>query len=653
MESNDQVAAEQNRVSAMYARLDVEIVAVRAERDTLDVVPPADRPAVAAMLARRLTDLVSAEPGLCFGRIDRTGGEVWYVGRRGLWVHGEPLLIDWRAEAARPFYAATPAHPLGLRRRRHLRLDGRTVVAVADELLDGSQPADGDVVSDGPLADALSAPRTGHMRDAVSTLQAEQDAVVRASARGVTVVQGGPGTGKTVVALHRAAYVLFAYPPAARGVLVVGPDARFLEYISQVLPSLGENDVRLVTRAEIGGAGPVIDEPIDVARGKGRAELAGELAALVQGRRPVAAAVTLPAGPERITLDAEAVGDALAAAVGLANNPGRAAFRERLADRLALARAEAAREQLDRIDAETAAATGLDLDAAVTADLRSLGLAGAPAARIRLVDPAEARAALRADPALEAAVSALWPVLTEEEVVEDLLGTHPELGREPGAPWTAADRALLDEARELVDGPPAEVYGHIVIDEAQELTEMDWRAVLRRCPSRSITVVGDFAQAGPVSTVAGWADVLGARITVHTLTVNYRTTAEILDTSRDLLAEIAPEQSPSRSLRHGEPPHMLPRAAVAAHLRPEELTAVICADEDTARLAEEVGDRAQVVPVSQVRGLEFDAVVVVDPDRIEAARPSGKRDLYVALTRATQRLTVIRTAEEILGRGRR
>ena len=156
-----------------------------------------------------------------------------------------------------------------------------------------------------------------------------------------------------------------------------------------------------------------------------------------------------------------------------------------------------------------------------------------------------------------------------------------------------------------------------------------------------MTVVGDFAQAGPVSTVGGWADALGARITVHTLTVNYRTTAEILDASRDLLAEIAPEQSPSRSLRHGEPPCTLTRAAVAAQLRPGELTAVICADEDAARLAEEVGDRAQVVPVSQVRGLEFDAVVVVDPGRIEAARPSGKRDLYVALTRATQRLTIM------------
>lgn len=652
MEPNDQIAAEQTRVSAMYARLDVEVAAVRAERGALDVVPPPDRLAVAAALDRRLADLVSAEPGLCFGRIDRTGGEALHVGRRGLWVDRAPLLVDWRAEAARPFYAATPRRPMGLRRRRHLRLDGRTVVAVADELLDGSQPADGDVVSDGPLAEVLSAPRTGRMRDAVTTLQAEQDAVVRAPAGGVTVVQGGAGTGKTMVALHRAAYVLFAYPPAARGVLVVGPDARFLEYISQVLPSLGENDVRLVTRAEIGGAGPVVDEPLEVARDKGRAEFAGELAALVQSRRPVAAAVTLPAGPERITLDAEAVGDALAAAAGLPHNPGRAVFRERLADRLARARAEAAREQLDRIDADTAAATGLDLDEAVTADLRSLGLAGAPTVRIRLVDPAEARAALRADPALDAAVTALWPVLTAEEVVEDLLATHPELGREPGTPWTAADLALLDEARELVDGPPSEVYGHIVIDEAQELTEMDWRAVLRRCPSRSMTVVGDFAQAGPVSTVRGWADALGIRITVHTLTVNYRTTAEILDASRDLLAEVAPEQSPSQSLRHGEPPCMLTRAAVAAQLRPDELTAVICADEDTARLAEEVGDRAQVVPVSQARGLEFDAVVVVDPGRVEAARPSGKRDLYVALTRATKRLTVIRTAEELLRRER-
>ncbi|TDC65826.1 ATP-dependent DNA helicase [Micromonospora sp. KC207] len=641
VEPNEQIAAEQSHVSAMYQRLDAEVAAVRTEQAALDAVPPAERPAVAAMLAGRLAGLESAEPGLCFGRIDRTGAQPLHVGRRGLWADGEPLLVDWRAEAARPFYTATPAHPMGLRRRRHLRLDGRTVVGIADELLDGSPPRAGDVVGDGPLAEALSAPRTGRMRDAVTTLQAEQDAVIRAPGRGVTVVQGGPGTGKTVVALHRAAYVLFAYPPAARGVLVVGPDARFLDYISQVLPSLGEHDVRLVARAEIGGSGPVAAEPLDVARRKGRATLAAEMATLVRARRPAATAATLPAGPDRITLDAAAVGDALAAAAGLPHNPGRAAFRERLADHAAQARVRAVREQLDRCDAEAAVATGVDLDEAVAADLRSLGLAGVPAVTVRLVDPAAARADLRACPALDSAVTSLWPPLSAEEAVEDLLAAHPELGREPGAPWTAADLALLDEARELLDGPPGEVYGHVVVDEAQELTEMDWRAVLRRCPSRSMTVVGDFAQAGPVSTVSGWTEALGTRITVHTLTVNYRTTAEILEASRDLLAEIAPEQPPSRSLRHGEPPRVLTGATVADELRPGELTAVICADADAARLAAELGDRARVLPVSRARGLEFDAVVVVDPDRIKAARPSGKRDLYVALTRATRRVTVI------------
>ena len=255
MDVSEQVPAEQAVVTAMYGRLDAEVAAAEGQLADLAAagagLRAAKRAAMAAALGRRLRDLRSAEDGLCFGRIDHRDATTLHIGRHGLRVDGEPLLVDWRAAAAAPFYAATPAHPMGLRRRRHLRLDGRAVRGVSDEILDGSAPRDGDVPGDGPLAEALSAPRTGHMRDAVATLQAEQDAIVRSPATGVTVVQGGPGTGKTVVALHRAAFVLFTRPPAARGVLVVGPDARFLDYISRVLPSLGEHDVRLATRTGI------------------------------------------------------------------------------------------------------------------------------------------------------------------------------------------------------------------------------------------------------------------------------------------------------------------------------------------------------------------------------------------------------------------
>ncbi|GIM93442.1 HelD family protein [Paractinoplanes toevensis] len=573
---------DQPLVTAMFERLDRETAEIEAE---LAGSPDADR---RALLRRRRAELTAAAgDGLVFGRIDYPDGTGLYIGRRGIHVGGEPLLVDWRAPAAAPFYAATAAHPMGLRRRRHLRLDGRRVASVSDEILDGSAPGPDDVPGDGPLAEALNAPRTGRMRDAVTTLQAEQDAIVRSPHRGSTVVQGGPGTGKTVVALHRAAYVLFAFPAAAeRGVLVVGPDARFLDYISRVLPALGENDVRLVTRFEVGGGRATIPAPPEEARRKGRAVLADALADWVNARRP-------EAGSEPY-------------------NQARVTFAERLKGDLARRRKEAMAATLERIDAETAALTGVDLDAAVAGDLASLGLGGPPGK----VDLGEDDV----EPDVTEAVARLWPELTPEQVVEGLLADPPphlaQLRRAPGAPWTEADLALRDEAASLLDGPPADVYGHIVVDEAQELTEMDWRAVLRRCPSRSMTVVGDFAQAGPGSTVKSWEQALGDRFRSHTLTVNYRTTAEILEYSRDLLARIAPGQELSRSLRHGEEPRV-------GHDLDKELAAA---------------PGAKVITAEDVcRGREFDTVLVVDPAEIGR----NPRDLYVALTRATQRLIVI------------
>jgi hypothetical protein len=709
------VVDEQALVTRMYERLDAVSAELAAE---LDGRPPADR---AAQLRGRLASLREAEHGLVFGRIEHRDGTSLPIGRRGLWVDGEPLLVDWRAPAAAPFYAATAAHPMGLRRRRHLRLAGRRVTGVADEILDGSAPRPDDVLGDGPLAEALAAPRTGRMGDAVTTLQAEQDAIVRSPHRGITVVQGGPGTGKTVVALHRAAYLLFAFPAAAeRGVLVVGPDARFLDYISQVLPSLGENDVRLATRTGITGGTATATEPIEVARLKGRAVVAEHLADRVGGRRPAAAPITLPAGNELIEVDETAVAEALAAARGMPHNPGRAAFREYLVAELARRVARRTAATLEQIDAETVALTGMDLDAAVAADLRALGLAGdapaagcaapadggrnntaagitqpdavpaddtapapgatAPAERRRIqrhragqddgvsgttapvgaaaadlgevADLPGLRAALRADSRLDAAIERLWPRLTPDEVVTGLLAEPPaalrELRRAPGSAWTPADLALLDEAAALVDDVP-EVYGHVVVDEAQELTEMDWRVVLRRCPSRSMTVVGDFAQAGRGSTVTGWREAVGTRFELHTLTVNYRTTAEILAYSRELLARIAPAQQAGRSLRHGEPPRVATdlAAEVAAHAG--DLIAVICPDRMAEQIATRLGVRSRaattspadgavvVVPAGSCRGLEFDTVLVVAPAEIG----ENPRDLYVALTRATHRLVLV------------
>nr|WP_211216495.1 AAA family ATPase [Actinoplanes globisporus] len=682
---------EQALVARMYDRLDAEADEIRAE---LEGRPDPER---AAALRRRLAALRGAEHGLVFGRIDRVDGTSLHIGRRGLRVDGEPLLVDWRAPAAAPFYAATPAHPMGVRRRRHLRLAGRKVVSVADEILDGSAPAPDDVVGDGPLAEALAAPRTGRMGDAIATLQAEQDAIVRSPYQGITVVQGGPGTGKTVVALHRAAYVLFAFPAAAaRGVLVVGPDARFLDYISRVLPSLGENDVRLATRNGVTATEPQAGLPEHghqpgadaAARSKGRAEMADRLAELVAGRRPHAATIRLSLGTDTVEIGAAAMSEAIAAADGMPHNPGRAAFKEYLVAELARIRAEATAATLERIDAETVELTGVDLDAAVAADLRSLGLAddrprpatsrraderatthpgdtgdrpdqqgrrgrSAPSqpandpapsppgsepapspavpALAELDDVRAARASIAADPLVDEAIERIWPRLDPADVVRALLGQDADV------PWTTADLALLDEASALIDGPPEEIYGHVVVDEAQELTEMDWRVVLRRCPSRSVTVVGDFAQAGTGSTVTGWRQAVGERFELHTLTVNYRTTAEILEYNRGLLAEIAPEQELSRSVRHGEPPAVGP---AILDIGADELVAVICPD----HLADEIDG---AIPVSACRGLEFDTVLVVAPDQF------ARRDLYVAQTRATRRLVIVLSPGALLALGGR
>lgn len=682
-----QIDAEQQHLSLMYDLLDRRRSEIRAElalvlRSVADGAAEVHvREVTAANLRHRLAGLEGAEHALCFGRVDGVDGEVRHIGRLGLRAPDReaPLLVDWRADAARPFYAATPVHPLGLRRRRHLRLAGRRVLGVSDELLDGSTPGPDDIVGDDPLTEALEATRTGRMGQAVATLQAEQDAVVRSDDRGVTVVQGGPGTGKTVVALHRAAYALYAFPRAAQnGVLVLGPNAVFLDYISQVLPSLGENDVVLATIADLAGrrAGAGADESLESARLKGTSALAGALAALVGSHQAAGEPqFAVRVGHDDVRLDHSVVREARASALGsgLAHNPAREVLKEHLVDALTDALEQRALDDLERLDAEVAASTGMDLDRAAAADLRSLGYDDGPAADPSAeFDPDAVREELAADPLVDASVTALWPRLRPDDLVRRLLSDPVALARclpsatdaeralllrDAGAPWTPADLPLLDEADALLDGPPERVFGHVVVDEAQELTDLHWRMVVRRCPARSMTVVGDFAQAGPLATARTWAEALapsvGTGFTVTTLTVSYRTTQEILASTRELLARIAPDQTPSRSVRHGETPRSISTpaddliVAVTAELRaqsaahPDELRAVIATDATLSTLADAVAPWARSVPASQARGLEFDSVLVVDPDGITAARPGGERDLYVALTRPTRRLCTV------------
>ncbi|WP_327673203.1 HelD family protein [Kitasatospora sp. NBC_00458] len=687
------VEAERAEVSAVYGLLDERLADVRVRlAQVLATVPGGagemhERELTAGRLATEVRRLEGAGEGLVFGRIDAGDGLVLRIGRIGLHVEDAdlPVLVDWRADAARPFYEATAVHPMGLRRRRHLRTADRTVVGVSDELLDGSAPTEDDVIGDSPLTETLQARRTGRMGAAVATLQAEQDAIVRSAHRGVTVVQGGPGTGKTVVALHRAAYVLYAFPKAAeRGVLVLGPNTRFLDYISQVLPSLGENDVVLATCADLAGVEPAAADGADVARLKGGAVLADALAELVRSRQAPEGGFTVRSGQEWVELTEQEVGWARdsAARSGLGHNPARQFFKEQLVDAATDALERGTGAVLELIDAQVAQLTGIDLDRTAAADLRHLGLDGGPSFDTADAFDADAvRAALMDDLGVERAVEALWPRLRAEDLVRDLLGSAglaarylPQLSdgeralllRDRGAPWTAADVPLLDEAACLLEGPPQRTYGHVVVDEAQEFTAMQWRMVARRCPARSMTLVGDFAQAGPATTARGWEEALtpqlGPRFALDTLTVSYRTTEEILATTRDLLARIAPGQRPSRSIRHGEVPRTVTAAAggLAAAVvgeaeeqlreHPGDLVGVVCADARVAELAALLPGGVQLVPASQARGLEFDGVVVVDPAEITGAHPGGERDLYVALTRATKRLTTV-TADAAVGAG--
>ncbi|MFF5703724.1 HelD family protein [Streptomyces sp. NPDC012794] len=670
-------------MSSLYELLTERLTEARAHRAKVLSAPAEsageayEKEIAAERLAREIGRLEGAEKGLAFGRIDRTDGTALRIGRIGLHTEDDelPLLVDWRANAARPFYEATPVHPMELRRRRHLRLEGRTVVSVSDELLDGAVPTDEDVVGDGPLTEALSARRTGRMHAAVATLQAEQDEIVRSAHRGVTVVQGGPGTGKTVVALHRAAYVLYAFPRAAEeGVLVVGPNARFLDYISQVLPSLGENDVVLTTCRELAGVSADAVDPFATARLKGGSELAGALAGLLRVHQAPAGDFTVRVGREPVRLSGEEVAAARDAAAGAVpgHNPARQVFKELLVDAVTDALHRDMGDLLEQIDADTERMTGIDLDRFTGAAQRRAEGAADPGP-VHELDLDAIRADLLDDAGVDRAVEVLWPRLVPGDLVKALLTDAGALAdhlprltaqerslllRGPDHPWTDADLPLLDEAASLVDGPPGRTYGHVVVDEAQELTAMQWRMIVRRCPSRAMTLVGDFAQAGPVATARDWKEALGPhvgpRFRLHHLTVSYRTTQEILESVRDLLTRIAPDQKPTRSLRSGERPRTVTTpadglfAAVVRELRaqrtahPGELLGVICPDTRVNELtARGITDHARVVPASEARGLEFDGVVVMDPEEIVAARPGGERDLYVALTRATKRLCTI------------
>ncbi|MET9472745.1 ATP-binding domain-containing protein [Streptomyces sp. NPDC002922] len=673
-----------------------------------------------------LAALNAAVTGLCFGRIDRRDGVTYHIGRIGIRqddAERTPLLIDWRAPVARPFYLATGYEPMGLRRRRHITTQGRTVTDLHDEIMDladttrtGYESHDADEV----LLAALTSARTGRMGDIVSTIQAEQDHIIRAPQRGVLVVEGGPGTGKTAVALHRAAYLLYADREqlAKRAVLIVGPNPAFLGYIGDVLPSLGETGVLLSTVAELfpGVHATGTDSPAAAAV-KGRADMAGVLAGAVRDRQQVpekGEPVVIAHDDGELILDWDMAVEARhkARETGLPHNLALPTFAFRIIDDLTT-------QLADRIGADPYGGPNfLGPD-----DIAQLGKGIAASAEVH------------------AAITSLWPPLTPQEFLADYLEEPTHLAEDDAellrrvkqAAWTPADVPLLDEAAELlgaddsaaraaaeaerarqiayaqgvldvsyasrtyefedkedIDEDASEVlaahdiidaerfaerqeeadhrsaaeraaadrtwaFGHIIVDEAQELSAMAWRLLMRRSPTRSMTLVGDPAQTGDLAGCDSWQEILAPyvqdRWQLARLGVNYRTPAEIMEYAAERRRATDPAFEPPRSIRAtGARPweRTLPLAEVAglaeAETPAEGRLAVIAPRELHAQLTGlddgplDLHRPVVLLDPRQAKGLEFDTVLVVAPGLMTP------NDLYVALTRATQRLGIITPA---------
>jgi len=646
----------------------------------------------------RLTQLDLGNAALVFGRIDRLpvadsqdpeSIESFHIGRLAVAdENSDPVVVDWRAPVAEPFYRATGRDPLGLARRRHFHVQGRELLGLEDELFGdghlGIGADDGIATPDradgirgySTLLAVLERGRTGQLGDIVATIQGEQDEIIRSPQAGVLVVQGGPGTGKTVVALHRAAYLLytFRFPLEDQGVLVIGPNRVFLRYIERVLPSLGEAGVE---QAVLGDLVPDVEwaryaiDPPDTA-----------LAARVKGDLQMSLVID-----KAVTDRERALRDDLVV-------PFRTGYVRLRADESS----RIVKAAQHRFRKHNAARRWVETE---------VWTAMAESWRQDSVSPTQVKEVVRALPEVRAAFERMWPVLTPAELLHDLYGSRallklagsrylPEtdylaLYRErmpevDDVRWTEHDVALLDEARSYLGARAAKgstrpdeadeirTFGHIVIDEVQDLTPMQLRMVSRRSLNGSMTVVGDIAQATGALAPNDWDDVLRhlpaqKEARVIGLSVGYRIPANIMDLANRVMMAATPALRAPTSVRVGdEHPEFL-------HVAPSELmTAVVGA---TKELDADVGEGniavvvpdamfeavssalddagiehgkatrmgltmgITVVPVSVVKGLELDGVVVVEPADIVASEQQGLRALYVALTRSTQRLTIV------------
>ena len=655
-----------------------------------------ERNAIDDALVKRLTELDLGDAALVFGRIDRFENEElesFHIGRLAVSdEQHQPVVVDWRAPIAEPFYRATGRQSMNLARRRHFIVESNKLLGIEDELfgeghlgighddgLDGSgsvTQAETGLRGYSTLLASIERGRSGQLGDIVATIQAEQDEIIRSPQSGVLVVQGGPGTGKTVVALHRAAYLLYTnrFPLEDQGVLVIGPNRVFLRYIERVLPSLGEAGieqvilqdlVRDVTWVTMSHGEP---DSHETARIKGDERMSEVIERAVHDRqRPLREDLVLPYRSGYVHLRAQETERIIKNA--------RRRFR----------RHNSGRKSIENEIWGALAATWRDGDATAS----------------------QVRESLRRDPDVRLAMERMWPVLTPAQLLHDLFGSRALLklaGQKYLEPediellyrqrsdelsevrWTSADAALLDEARVHLGPIPGKngqideldeipTYGHIVIDEVQDLTPMQLAMVTRRSLSGSMTVVGDLAQATGAHAPKTWEDVLDhlpdmKPSRIIGLSVGYRIPGQIMELANRVMEAANPGLRAPRAVREGvagptiasvSEPSLLIEEIIS---RTREMVALVnggnvavvvpdrMADEVSRRFSEAalthgrasttaLDQSVTIVPVSVVKGLELDGVVVVEPADIVEAEIQGMRSLYVALTRATQRLTVV------------
>jgi hypothetical protein len=712
---DDEIAAEQLRVDQAYARLEEMRAGARrmieeghrqAQAGTKGSL--VDRDAMVHQAAVRAHALDVAEDGLVFGRLDLTGGETLYVGRIGVRTsEHDSLVIDWRAPAAEAFYRATPEDPRGVVRRRVLHCRGRKVVDLEDDLLMPEAGHDLTIVGDGAFLASLARTREGTMRDIVATIQREQDEVIRAPADRTVIVRGGPGTGKTAVALHRVAYLLFRHRRrfGSRGVLIVGPNHRFTSYIQRVLPSLGEGGAILRSLGDLvaGEEASAHDSP-ELARIKGASVMTRVLRRAVQDAPPgapeelrtVYRGVVVKLGRDVLDAIRQEVHRRAGGAVNQAYPRAAEALLGALWDRFVEVGG------LDDAPRTTRAEfTGHVRDERAFVEfLRAWWPVRRPADVLRSLADADRlrRAAHRSLTDRQIGLlSASWEgprsyldiALLDE--IGAILGPPPRPARGPRR--KAEDPFVIDgvnvftgEQVEFDDEPafrelttyverreramrrdddeddedrPAE-YGHIVVDEAQDLSPMQWRMLGRRGRHATWTVVADAAQSAwedPAASRKAMDAALGRRgRNDFELTTNYRNSVEIADVATRVLRRAVPEAVPARAVRtSGHLPviRRVPDLDGTVRAEAEALTGAV---EGTVGIILPVGHpaphlpglpaRAQVLDALEAKGLEFDAALIVEPGEIAEYSPTGLRTLYVAVSRATQRLTVLTTSPE-------